>query len=84
MVFKKVTSAGLNSLRQKVYRISVKIRILDDLFHKRGTVLVILVLGMIQPPGPGSFWVKKAFEAVEAIEVPEAGEVKGAAEVTET
>ena len=59
LVFKKVTSAGLNSLWQKVYRISVKIWIFDELFHKRGTVLVILVPGMIQPSGPGSFLVKK-------------------------
>ena len=50
LVFKKVTLAGLNSLRQKVYRISVKIWIFDELFHKRGTVLVILVPGMFQPP----------------------------------
>ena len=64
--------------------ISVKNWIFDDPFPKKRPVLVILVLGMIQPPGPGSFWGKKAFEAVEAIEVPEAGEVKEAAEVTET
>ena len=59
LVFKKVTSAGLNSLWQKVYRISVKILIFDDLFLKRGPVLVILVPGMIQTLGPGSFLAKK-------------------------
>jgi hypothetical protein len=37
----------------------VKIWIFDDLFHKRGPVLVILVPGMIQTSGPGSFLAKK-------------------------
>ena len=53
-VVKKMTLAGLNSLRQKEYQISVKNWIFDDLFHKKGLVLVILVLGMIQPSG----WIK--------------------------
>ena len=44
-VFKKMTLAGLNSLRQKDYQISVKNRIFDDPFHKKGPVLVILVMG---------------------------------------
>ena len=34
-VFKKVTWAGLHSLRQKWYQISVKNWIFDDPFHKR-------------------------------------------------
>jgi hypothetical protein len=45
-VFKKVTSAGLNSLRQKGYQISVKNWIFDDPFYKKGLVLIIWVLGM--------------------------------------
>ena len=48
-VFKKVTSAGLNSLRQKEYQISVKNWIFYEPFNKKGPVLVILVPGMIQP-----------------------------------
>ena len=35
---KKVASAGLNSLRQKEYQISVKKWIFDDPFHKKGPV----------------------------------------------
>ena len=50
-VFKKVTSSGLNSLRQKRSQILVKNGIFDDPFHKKGQVLVILVPGMIQPSG---------------------------------
>ena len=34
-VFKKMTSAGLNSLRQKEYQILVKNLIFDNLFHKK-------------------------------------------------
>ena len=41
-VFKKVTSADLNSLRQRGYQISVKKRIFDDPFHKKGLFLMIL------------------------------------------
>ena len=37
--FSKVTLAGLNSLRQKEYQISVKNWIFDDPFHKKGPVL---------------------------------------------
>ena len=48
-----MTSAGLNGLRQKEYHISMKKWIFDDPFHKKGLVLVIWVLGMIQP----SCWV---------------------------
>jgi hypothetical protein len=50
-VFKKMTSAGLNSLRQKEYLISVRNWIFDDPFHKKGLVLVIWVLGIIKPSG---------------------------------
>ena len=49
--FKKITSAGLNSLRQKESQILVKNWIFDNPFHKKGPVLVILVPGMIQPSG---------------------------------
>ena len=54
--------ARLNSLQQKVYRISLKICFFDDLFHKEGPVLVILVPGMIQPSGSGSL-----FEEIELL-----------------
>ena len=47
MIDKKVTSAGLNSLRNKGYQISVKNWIFDYPFHKKGLVLIIWVLGMI-------------------------------------
>ena len=50
-VFKKMTSAGLNSLQQKEHQISVKNWIFDDPFHKKGLILVIWVLGMIKPSG---------------------------------
>merc|ERR1712037_570536 len=42
-VFKKVVSAGLNSLQQKGYQIVVKTRIFDNPFPKKGQLLVILV-----------------------------------------
>ena len=35
--FQKLTSAGLNSLQQKEYQISVKNGIFDDPCHKKGT-----------------------------------------------
>ena len=50
-VFKKIASAGLNSLRQKGCQILVKNWIFDDPFHKKGPLLVILGPGMIQPSG---------------------------------
>jgi hypothetical protein len=50
-VFKKMTLAGLNSLRQKEYQISVKNGIFDDPCHKKGMALVICVLGMIKTSG---------------------------------
>ena len=55
---KKMTSAGLNSLQQKEYQISVKNWIFDDPFHKKGLVLVIWVLGMINPSGSVNFLMK--------------------------
>ena len=55
-VFKKVTLAGLNSLRQKGCQILVNNQIFDDPFHKKGQVLVILVPGMIQPSGSVIFF----------------------------
>ena len=55
---KKMTSAGLNSLWQKKYQISVKNWIFDDPFHKKGLVLVILVPGMIKPSGWVIFLIK--------------------------
>ena len=53
-----MTSAGLNSLRQKEYQISVKNWIFDDPFHKKGLVLVIWVLGMIKSSGSVIFLMK--------------------------
>ena len=50
-VFKKIISAGLNSLRQKEYQLSEKYWIFDDTFHKKGLVLILWVLGMIKPSG---------------------------------
>ena len=80
-----MTSASLSSLRQKEYQISVKNWIFDDLFHKKGLVLVIWVLG----PGARDdqsikiciFWWNEAVEVIEAIEAVEATEVIEAAEV---
>ena len=57
-VFKKVASAGLNSLWQKGYHILVKNWIFDDPFHKKGPLLVILVPGMIQSSGSAIFLMK--------------------------
>jgi hypothetical protein len=57
-VFKKITSAGLNSHQQKEYQISVKNWIFDDPFNKKGLVLVIWVLGMIKPSGRVDFLKK--------------------------
>ena len=59
--FKKVTLARLNSLWQKGYQISVKNWIFDDPFHKKEPVLVVLVPGMIQLSGSGSFFGEKGF-----------------------
>ena len=53
-----MTLAGLNSLQQKEYQISVKNWIFDDPFHKKGLVLVIWVLGMIKPSGSVDFLMK--------------------------
>ena len=57
-VFKKVALTGLNSLRQKGYQILVKNWIFDDLPHKKGPLLVILVTRMIQPSGSAIFLMK--------------------------
>ena len=77
-----VTLAGLNSLQQKGYQISVKNWIFYYPFHKKGPVLVVLVPGMIQPSGSGSvFWWNGAFEAVKASEVEKADEINEDAEV---
>ena len=57
-LFKKVASAGLNSLRQKGYQILVKNWVFDDPFNKKRQVLVILVPGMIQPSGSVNFLMK--------------------------
>ena len=43
-----MTSAGLISLRQKKYQISVKNLIFDDPFYKKGLLLVIWMQGMIK------------------------------------
>ena len=53
-----MTSAGLNSLRQKVYQKSVKNWIFDDSFKKKGLVLAIWVLGMIKSSGSVDFLMK--------------------------
>ena len=64
------------------YQISVKNWIFDDPFHKKGSVLFILVSGMIQSSEPGSsFGLNRVLEAVEAIEVADTCEVKEAAEI---
>ena len=55
---KKMTSAGLNSLWQKEYQISVKNWIFEDIFHKKELVLVIWVLAMIKPSGSVIFLMK--------------------------
>ena len=57
-VFKKVTSAGLNSLQQKGYQLLVKNWIFDDPIHKKGPVLVIWVPVMIQPSESVNFLMK--------------------------
>ena len=44
--FKKVTSAGLNSPTERVSDSSEKLDFVDP-FHKKESVLVILLLGMI-------------------------------------
>ena len=56
--FKKMTSGGLNSLRQKEYQISVKNWIFDGIFHKKELVLVIWVLAMIKASGSINFLMK--------------------------
>ena len=53
-----MTSAGLNSLWQKDYQISIKNWIFDDLFYKKGLLLVIWVLGLIKPLWSVDFLMK--------------------------
>ena len=53
-----MTSAGLNSLQQKGYQISVKNWIFYDPLHKKGLVLVIWVLGMIKSSESVDFLMK--------------------------
>ena len=55
---KKMTSAGLNSLWQKKFQISVKNWIFYDPLHKKGLVLVIWVLGMIKSSESVDFLMK--------------------------
>ena len=66
-------------LTEKVI-ISIKNWNFDDLFHKNGPVLVILVPRIIEPSGL-IFWWNEAVEVIEAAEVVEAVEVTEAAEV---
>ena len=63
-----MTSAGLNSLGQKECQMLVKNWIFDDPFQKKGLVLVISVLGMIQPLGWKKNWWNEAVEVIEAAE----------------
>ena len=71
---KKMTTAGLNSLWQKKYQISVKKWIFDDPLHKKGLVLVSWVLEMIKPSGSEIFLMNEAVEVIEAIEAAEVTE----------
>ena len=73
-----LTSHDLNNLHQKGCHILVKNWNLDDLFHKKLPVLVILVPVMIRTSGSGNW----GLEAVEASEVTEAAEVNEAGEVS--
>ena len=57
-VFKKLTLADLNSLRQRGYQTSVKKWFFDDPFHKKGLVSILWVLGMIQTSGSVIFLMK--------------------------
>ena len=70
---KKITKAGLNSLQQRGYQISVKNWIFEDPIHK-GAVIVILVARMIKHSGSGRFLRKKAVETSEAAEETEVNE----------
>ena len=56
-----MTLAGLISLRQKEYHISVKNWTFEDPFNKKGLFLVILVLGMIKQSGSVDFLMKWGF-----------------------
>ena len=56
----------------------------DDPFHKKGSLLVILVPGMIQPLGSVKKMMNEAIEVIAAIEVVEAVEVIETAVVLRT
>ena len=75
-------TASTASLHQKGYHLLVKNWIFDDLFHKKLSLLVILVPVIIRPWGLGSFLRNWALEAVEASEVAEAAKVNEAGEVS--
>ena len=62
----------------EIVLISVKNWIFDDPFHKKGPVLVILI---IQPSGSVIFWWNEGVKVIEAMEVAEAVLVIEAAEV---
>jgi hypothetical protein len=57
----------------------VKNWIFDDLFHKKGPVLVILVPGVIKP---SVLWENRTVEVDEASEISEAAEINEAAVVS--
>ena len=70
-----LTSRGLNGLHQKGCHILVKDWIFYPPFHKKSTVLIILVPVMVRSSGSGGFLGNWALETVEASEVAEADEV---------
>ena len=71
-IFKKMISAGLNSLREKEYQISVKNGIFEDPCHKKGLIMVIL--------GARDDQTIRSIETIEAVEVTDVTEVFEAAE----
>ena len=84
-----LTSRGFKGLCQRGCHILVKNWIFDDPFHKKLSVLVILVPVMIrQSKSESRFWQNWASEAVETsedaevVEVNEAGEVYNALQIT--
>ena len=81
-VSKKVTQAGLNSLWEKEYQISVNNWIFYDPFHKKVLLLVILVPGMIHDYQDHEIlWWNCAVEVFESSEAADADEVIEAAEI---
>ena len=79
--FKKITSAGLNSLNQKKYQISVKIGFLMIHFTKRGQYWTFWCQGWTNHLEQEVFWWNRVFEAVEVSEVAGVDQVNEAAEV---